>query len=445
MDDRNEFGEIDMKVLSLGPKLEKNKRQKKEKQVEESDKLSQFERQLMMSHFINDTDSNPAGFSPPKKFVLICPNNIEKIVYEITDDGEVLRSDITAVVSMLGWCSANKFAGNPILEMSNTQIDQAADFWLKATEPIPEPRMLAWKGENCLAYRKLPFDLGFGETPLFDEMMSRITNSQALMAFIGSLLFPESYLHQYVWIQGEGGDGKSSLCRALDKALAHICEAKNVPDKRDNFWLAGLKGKRLTIFSDCSNTQWVTSGMFKSLTGGDAQSLEDKFEKSRKEYLNTKFIFTSNEKPSLTTEKADYRRIIYCEISRFSNDYNTKYDEMLFKEAGYFFSKCSSLYLSLCPNHEAIPADYSQILNQMSVTEEPYEMFFNKYFVLSDGDSVTPTEYYACLKQEFRKPKHQAEFRQWLKKTHNIEKTSVPGKTDYEYKGMRRRPGSLIF
>lgn len=428
-------------VTQLGPRVVKSRT----KEVESKEKVSQLDKEILIKHFICNDDKNPINFPPPRQFVVLSSDRVHRYVYEITENGEVLCSDIKAVKDMVVWAMEKYFYGNELLEMSYQKIMPCVEFWLSSSNFFETPKMISWKNEDCLSFRKLPFEIGSGPTPLFDELMSRISNSKALMAFIGSLLFEESYMHQYVWIQGEGGDGKSSLCRFLDKALGHVYETKNVPSKDDNFWTIGLRNKRLTVFSDCSNTAWVTSGQFKSMTGGDAQTMTPKYGESRKEVLQTKFLFTSNEKPSLTTEKADARRVIYCEISKFSNDFNPKYDDLLFKEGGYFLTKCSEIYLEMCPNHEMIRADISQISDQMSIVEEPYESFFDRYFELSSNDSVKPSEYYALVKQWFKKPNQQAEFRKWLYKTHKIKKTSIYGKPEYEYKGIRKKPGIGFF
>ncbi len=297
--------ENDSNVISLGDvKINKRKASRSKK-----DDLTPAMKQDMISHFIDDTIQNPVGKSPDKKFVCLSPNGIQKLVYEIKDQ-EVLFSDKVAVLNMLGESIKEHFINDIDLHMTAKQYSDAVDYWKMKTPTMAPPRMVSWRGEDCLSMRKLPFQIGLGDTPLFDELMGRITNSNALMAFIGSLIYEESNLQQYVWLHGRGGDGKGALCRVLAKALDHLYSSQVVPIAGDKFWTYFIRDKRLVVFEDCNNTSWITSGLFKNLTGGGKVSVTQKYGGTWNEDLSAKYIFCSNEKPDLSSEEADQRRII---------------------------------------------------------------------------------------------------------------------------------------
>ena len=86
------------------------------------------------------------------------------------------------------------------------------------------------KTDSGLCWHRLPFDLEDGPTPVFDEMFSRIDAPKSVMAWIGSLLDPQADLQQYLWIYGDGQNGKSSLSNFLRKVLGPAHRAEQVPD-----------------------------------------------------------------------------------------------------------------------------------------------------------------------------------------------------------------------
>lgn len=440
-DDRNEFGEVDTKILSLGPKIEKAKRQKKDRQREESEKVSQFDRQLMMSHFINDTDNNPAGFSPSKRFVILTPDGVERLIYRITPEGEFELSGEKAVNAMVASHMETDFAGNPLMEMCNSQRKQAVEYWYYSTPAVEPPKKIAWKGEDCLAFRKLPFELGLGDTPLFDEMMARTSNAEALMCFIGSLVFEEADRQQYVWLHGQGGEGKGALCRFLAKALGRLYASRQAPEKANQFWTYSIRDARLVVFPDCNNTGFVASGLFKSLTGGDHVNMERKNGLQWSEVISAKFMFLSNEKPNLSSEMADRRRIIYCEIKPFNGDQDPRYEAQLWKEGGYFLSKCASLYSGMYPHHGVIKTETDVIATWIATNEEDMEEFFNNHFELDKNSYCKPKDFQDKIQMFSRKKHEQRMFRSWLERTHKIVKKPQyhDGNTIYSYHGIKAK------
>lgn len=415
----------------------------KRKSRSRKDDLTPAMKQDMISHYIDDTIQNPVGKSPDKKFVCLSPDGIQKLVYEIKDQ-EVLRSDEAAVLNMLGESIKEHFVNDLDLHMTAKQYKDAVTYWQMKTPTMETPKLIAWKGENCLAFRKLPFELGLGDTPIFDEMMARTSNSEALMCFIGSLFFPESDLQQYVWLQGEGGEGKGALCRFLAKALGCLYSSQTTPSSGDGskFWTYGIRGARLVVFPDCNNSKWVTSGLFKSLTGGDPIRVEKKGGDIWTESLNTKFIFLSNNRPGVSSQKSDTRRLIYCEMKPFSGKQDARYEARLWKEAGYFISKCTALYLGKYPNHGILDVCSQGVEQLISENEEIYEEYFNEHFELGGGYECLP-KYFNNKIISFSKNTFEREaLRTWIERIHNLKKTGVKvsGKVIYVYKGVKHIP-----
>ena len=153
-----------------------------------------------------------------------------------------------------------------------------------------------------------------------------------------------SYMQQYVWLHGKGNEGKGSLNRFLQRVFGPAYCSKQPNESGDKFWTHELLGKRLVVFPDCNDQKFVTSGLFKSMTGGDPVAVEAKGEMSYTTRLNAKYLVLSNEKPQISSEKADKRRIIYCEIAPREDLIDLNFEARLWDEGGAFLGKCWSLY-----------------------------------------------------------------------------------------------------
>lgn len=298
-------------------------------------------------------------------------------------------------------------------------------FWRDIGDPIPEPKMVSWPGEPGYTLRRLPWALQEGDTPLFDEMMERTSNSHALKCFIGSLFFNDADLHQYVWIFGLGQNGKGALGRFLRRALKSAYSSQMVPTLGDKFWTSGLIGARLVVFPDCNNRTFPASGLFKSLTGGDPIKVEQKGMQPFTAELKAKYIYLSNEKPYLSSEMADLRRIIYCVMQTIKGMPRAGYEDELWLEGGAFLASCFRCYAEACPKHGPIQnANVDQNLNDwVSTLEEDFELAAKNHFRLGVQFECSPSDFQKKLTLIWKEDKKtQHEFRAWLERQHGVRK-----------------------
>lgn len=314
-------------------------------------------------------------------------------------------------------------------------------FWRSFADPIPEPKMVSWPGEDGYTLRRLPWTLQEGPTPLFDELIDRTSNPNALRCFIGSLFFPEADLQQYVWIFGQGQNGKGALSRFLKRALNGAYTAQMVPAPNDKFWTSGLIGARLVVFPDCNNRTFVASGLFKSLTGGDPIKIEQKGQQPFTTELKAKYLFLSNERPHISSEKADTRRAIFCEMDTIQCDPRPGYEDELWTEGGMFLAKCFITYMKSCPNHNQIPTfgEDQHLKDWISTLEEEFEVAVQKHFIIDLRRSCTPAEFQKQLDLVWKNNKKtQQEFRSWLERQYGVRKScrKSDGKVSKIYSGI---------
>ena len=270
---------------------------------------------------------------------------------------------------------------------SEMVIKETIANWTRNSEPlafdIPGPRcvdVVRQKSTPGYTLQRLPWDLCEGPTPLFDDMMSRTSNTQALMDFIGSLFISKSDRQTFVWLYGEGGDGKSTLLRMIENAFGPSY-MNDDPDHMDsNFWTSGILGKRIVAFPDLNDTKLLRKGIFKRLTGGDTLRTEFKGKTPFNSKSKTMVFCSSNDRPIVTSQASDIRRIIYCEMSPPKN-WVLGFEKTLWEdEARHFFYKCVRGYLTRYPALGAIQPETKAVLDLADSQQSFNQMLFEKHF-----------------------------------------------------------------
>ena len=219
-----------------------------------------------------------------------------------------------------------------------------------------------FKSENKYTYFRFDRDLTDtpAETPAIKSLLSNFTNEEAIRLWIGSLCFENSDRSQYLWLYGEGGNGKSLIGKILFKAFGdNNAKYAVVPDERDKFFTYSLVGKRLVIMDDTNKYAWVKSGLFKGITGNDWVGVERKFQEPMNAKLKCKFLFTSNEKPMISNDRSDLRRVIFS-TSAVVFSVNPSFERSVLAEANDFILKCALEYQEKMHDRGAIIGDMSE-------------------------------------------------------------------------------------
>jgi hypothetical protein len=337
-------------------------------------------------------ESHPFPTPWPHKYHVLEPSPGARLILE-ESDGQVLTSVPPARLAghVAQWL---RLMNVPEWCINDKQAMTIANTWRLAGDTL-EPHMLKtlrWASDPGYCWDRMPWDLSaYGQDcPTWDGLLSRMTNSQAFIEYIGSLFYDESCLQNYLWCHGQGNDGKGAINRFLAKVFAKSYRSKQPPDRSTKIgnWLHGLIGSRLVAFPDCNNASFVSSGVFKAMTGGDPVDLEAKYRDSFTGKLNCKFIFFSNETPNLSSERADMRRIIYCEFTK-PGEYDPSFEDKLWEEGGAFISSCCQQYINTYPKHGPIKSETDAIEDIVSENEEHFQVFFDQHFELCTPEHDT--------------------------------------------------------
>ncbi len=338
---------------------------------------------------------------------------------KISKNGEC-RKLLEKQVSRLIMTFARQVAlttGEEYYFFTSKQAKDCADYWMDNCIPIENPPYVKFASEEGLCWNKLPWDCAPGPHPKFDEMFSRMTNRNAVMAWIGSLFFPQSYRQQYLWLYGKGNDGKSSLLNFIARVFG---EEGALPQTSapggDNHWSACYPGKRFIYVPDLKDFSTLDNVPLKQLTGDAAIYIHPKFRDAYVARLNCKLAISSNHLPPTDCQYSNLRRLLFAEMTS-AIDFSPDYDEQLWAEGGAFLHSCIAKYKELCPNHGPIRGD-QEIRDQLeawgSRTEEDYQLWFDQNFIRKEGARLDPNDLTQLLAEGFKDFKAKRACYDWL-------------------------------
>lgn len=225
--------------------------------------------------------------------------------------------------------------------------------------------------------------------PTWGRLLKKSSNPEIMMLFIGSLLDPGSDNSQYLWITGDGGEGKGSFVRGILSVLGRAGSVEQPPAGESRFWTQGLRHKRFVCFMDLDDVNFVTSGLFKTISGNDPIRFEIKGGASYDAEIDAKFCMVSNYLPNLSDNKADERRAIIVEF-KDNGDYIDDLEPNLKKEAVDFISYCYGKYLLTGSKRIEIKDTDKQLYEKAVALGDSNifnEIFFD-YFVLNKNKYV---------------------------------------------------------
>ncbi len=365
---------------------------------------------------------------------------------EIDQRGVVKLISVDGVKNAaLGYLKSNKKHG--YMHLKRNDLAEIASLLQATVTPIKESDIspVLQKSTKGLCWHRLEWDLADGETPLFDELCSRTSNTESFQCWIGSLFFPKADRQTYLWLYGGGRNGKGSLCRVLAKIFGPGYSSEQVPTAAEQrFWSMGLLGKRLVAFPDCNHTAFTKSGLIKSVTGGDKIRVEFKGGGVTSEELTCMLLILSNNRPQISNQESDMRRAIFCEIGPITTDFGQNYEAELWGEAPFFVHKCIKLYKEKYPTFSAIRPDREANHLLASQADAYFEDMFQKHFRLDPDSSIPAEELRRICRDEKMDEFKSRYFCMWMENTHGVKYKLLRSKDNwkvrrYAYTGIRKK------
>lgn len=157
-----------------------------------------------------------------------------------------------------------------------------------------------------------------GPTPAFDMFIQGVVPEcrETLMAAIYANFDERCLLNQYIWLHGEGGDGKSSLLNAIREYCGpEMCCALTTDSTKSEFGLEETVGKRIVMFPDIQSGLSVKSGVIHKLTGHDLVPINRKNKPHISTHINCIVWMAANSAPDVNFSNAnEARRCIYIKM-----------------------------------------------------------------------------------------------------------------------------------
>ncbi len=235
---------------------------------------------------------------------------------------------------------------------------ECAKYWYASVDRMLQPATALWPGEEGLCYHRYPFARAVGPTPLWDDVNRRMDYPHEFNLWVGSLFRPSADRSQYVWLYGNGGEGKSEVIRALEWTFGTAGLVLNAlpRPRQDNFWSEVLPGKRFIGCSDVSSKDdELRLGEFKSLVGGDTMMINPKGKPKFSIRSAAKILCASNHLPQISKDRADQRRIILVHMQPYAAAHDPDYHRHLCAELPAYVQHCIALYDEFLPDHGLIP------------------------------------------------------------------------------------------
>ena len=307
------------------------------------------------------------------------------------------------------------------LRITTHKAESLIKLWSLGVGHLPSiPKAIAVNDDNERAFTRVRINPSDTATPYWDYVIGKIeTNADAFQAYIWSIFETESKNQQYLWLYGEGGDGKGSVLRLINYIIGD--QAFVGLSAKDEYWTASCVGKRVAVFNDLTKSCIALSSEFKQLTGGDKVPIRNKYEKAYSAYLDTKIIITTNKNLMISSEESDLRRCIFVKFKKDQQKLE-KFEENLRKEANGILLKCRESYYKLLSDSNHITCDIEAAKEGAKDFEIEYETIFHKNFVVEDGQEITLHQFYEIINTKYGLNNFQySEIKSWVIRTQKTE------------------------
>jgi putative DNA primase/helicase len=151
------------------------------------------------------------------------------------------------------------------------------------------------------------------------EIISDRRDVETFLDFLTYCLWPEMKFHKLLILNGEGRNGKGTLCKLITKFLGKDNVASESIDQLlgGRFSSSQLNRKLVNIDADVSKEISKKTGILKKLTGNDMISAEEKYKPPFTFVNYAKLILVCNELPEIKEDTiAIFSRLVIIDFSK---------------------------------------------------------------------------------------------------------------------------------
>ena len=213
-----------------------------------------------------------------------------------------------------------------------------------------------------------------------NEIVSDRRDVDTILDFLAYALWREMKYHKLLLLEGEGRNGKGTLCKVITCFFGYENVSSESLDQLLNgrFSSSQLNGKLVNIDADISKEISKKLRMLKKLTGNDQISAEEKFKASFNFVNHAKLLLVTNELPEIKEDTiAIFSRLLIINFSKtFLKNANPNLVEELTTEEE--LSGLLHILLKRLPRILKTGISYSKSIESL----EQYQLCMNpvKYF-----------------------------------------------------------------
>ena len=313
-------------------------------------------------------------------------------------------SDIESVIKMaVDW--SDRKVMQKILEM----MKNSEDTHLPELPPIlsnsPNVKDLCLR-RLTLPQCETPEDL---DTPSWDEFTNKMSyeHAEVFKAWVYSVFLAKDIGRQMLILQGEGNDGKTTVCKVLQEVIGPDIVGTINNKTIDSDFNADLIGKRLIIYWDCKKTDVVGSELIHGITGNDDISVNEKFEKRYRGNIYSKVLISTNEAVTFNNVVNEVSRVLFCRVIKPKDGVKPPRDSgfksRLVAEFKDFICKCRVSYDVLCVD-ETIVYNVESLLKSQTVKSAQIDRLLTKEYEFSrECFSTAPTVKISLMVKKLRR------------------------------------------
>jgi hypothetical protein len=280
--------------------------------------------------------------------------------------------------------------------------------------------------------------------PQYHAMMVHMENNECWAAMRWDAYVGSYGRKQAIYLHGESGVGKTTLCDAFGEMLGGEKAYVSVSTKYLDgpFAMELLVGKALAAITEVSESYLKTKD-FLILTGEQNAAINPKGRPGYMAKIGAQIILTSNDELEIPDLPEIKNRIITCYLKKY--DREDLPDEVI---KGIFKDKKKYIlgYSRWCwekfqrENKGKIVADKTSLDVAVKKHEERYQDVFDVYFKYSpEGtECVRCADAHAAIKKTIKSRRELGAFKKWLEKEYKIlaRKPEINGKDVRAYRNM---------
>lgn len=225
------------------------------------------------------------------------------------------------------------------------------------------------KRDYLLNLHDYSIDLDHPHAPNTDKLLRDMMGNASTFfkEFIGFCFYPNhSTFQDFVLLNGESGEGKSTLLNFIKKDLIgpgnfSALDPQTMGDRNNRFATSDLYSKELNVVPDISDKLIQDVSALKGLVGGDSIRAEFKGQSSFTFVSRAKNLWSANNLPALRSsdansalsDRANVIKLINGDTRHSNNDFWQKHDmEKVKAERSQFVAECLKLFHKVLQRHQ---------------------------------------------------------------------------------------------